>query len=230
MNLLKILLITLTFFATLHAVEIGLNVKAGLNISKCYYSEEPTGWPSFKSKPLFSPTGGVAIPVTLVERFTIQPEILFYQSGWRFENSDSGSAYVDLFSDSTVEYSFDLTGNVTYSFLEIPLAFKCNFLTERKIKPSLYAGPSISFLLAINSHQEGIINGEEVDTSYTESKERYETASLNIILGGELDFELPVGYLITDIRYYFGLKSIDTRFDDLKDKGVRILLGFGYDF
>jgi len=228
----KIIVVICFLVGALFGAELGIEIKGGVSLSKCYYDEDPSlpGW-EFTSKPLVSFTGGVGLPIRFTEIFTFQPEINFSQTGWRYHSKGSMESI-----ETNTPDEFDLEGSVMFSYIDLPLLLSVSIPTEKRITPNFYFGPSVGYLLSIKNKETGTYNGESVDTSTTtdtegiELKESYEQLAYNFIVGGGVTIQLPVGYLITEIRYSGGLKSVDPKSESMKHSGVHLLLGYGFDF
>ncbi len=196
-------------------IEAGLDFKIGLNIAKCFYEDEPNN-PYYgikNSKPIYSVTGGLAIPITVAEMFIIQPEILYSQTGSTYESKDNIS-----------------TGSIKFSYLDIPLLFKLNIPNDSRITPNIFVGSSLSFLLSVKEKTESNVQYSETLSIESTGKDYYEDIAIHLIFGGGLNFGLPKGHLITDVRFNLGLTSVDPNDEDWKNRGVSLLLGYGFDF
>lgn len=204
-----------------------------MNISNCYYDEDAPHWAEID--PLFSPAAAIAVPITIVPLFTLQPEVMISSTGWRFKSSITSE-----------DYSSDIEGSVKFTYLDFPLLFVFNIPTRSNEKPHLYCGTSTSFLLRVRESSEGVQDGIAVDTSYYEEpvfengeevgtqglKENYNSAAFSLVFGGGLNVELKKGRILTDIRYTLGLTDVqpDLKSTKMRNRGVTLFVGYGFDF
>jgi opacity protein-like surface antigen len=161
-----------------------------------------TGW-----RPGFAISGFVNIPYN--ERISFQPELSFLQRGHR---------------DSENEMGFRYESSMTLNYLEIPLLVRYSFPTNGKISPAITAGPTVGFLLGMSAWEK--LNGVKEEIDYSEF---YRTTSFGIVLGAGVEYALPLGKVMFDIRYDLGLSNlIDGDFDDYSEKSRALLFAIGF--
>lgn len=201
------------------SIELGLEVKGGLNISiqKGTYVENVNSPDS--EEPLYRFSGGVALPISLMNSFVIQPELLYSAKGYKAEMLYRKKIGELVYTEKApAEYKLD--------YLEIPILVKYN-ISDGFISPNIYAGPAFSFL---------------INTEYTveEPITEYEDLSLKsfdfgVAVGAGVNFNLLKGYIITDFRYTFGMLNVcDTPeggFEYQAQNGAfTALIGYGFNF
>lgn len=161
--------------APLFAEGMMFGVKGGLNMANL------TGDDVSNTKSRTAFVGGAFGSFSITEIFAIQPELLYAMKGAALDISD-----------------FDASLNLSY--IEIPILFKVNLPTEGKIKPSLYAGPSISFLMSAEADSAG---------TTTDIKDFAKSTDYGIIAGGSLGYQMGNGGLLfLEARYEVGLTSV----------------------
>jgi hypothetical protein len=106
--------------------QVGLGIKGGLNIANVSGTDVPPG-----SKTLTGFAAGGYLEISLPLLFTIQPEILYSQKGFTYDENVFGT-------------NVKVTAKLNY--LEIPVLVKYSFPVP-VVKPSLYAGPAMGILL-----------------------------------------------------------------------------------
>jgi hypothetical protein len=135
---------------------------------------------------------------------TIQPELLYTMKGSQEEGTMMG-----------VDYS----GTSTLNYLEIPVLVKYNVLPTPMMKASVYAGPSLAFLLSANHEQE--VNGETTDTDIADD---LTSTDFGLNVGASVE----LSKLMIDVRYNMGLASVDDSGADADYKNSVIMLSVGY--
>lgn len=201
------------------SAELGMEIKGGMNIS----IQRGTYVNSINEKdseePLYGVCAGVALPISLMNSFTIQPEILYSAKGYKGEKlhfEKVGNVLIK--SSGAAEFKLD--------YLDLPVLIKYN-LTETVIRPNIYAGPVFSFLL-----------NNEYTTENPADKSgdlRIKSFDFGAAVGAGVNFHLSKGYIVTDFRYTFGMMDVcDTPeggFEYQAQNGAfTALLGYGFMF
>lgn len=185
--------ILMLLFCTAYA-QPRLGFKGGLNMTQFNSDEINT---SNLNRAVF----GVFGELPLTQNFTVSTEINYSNEGSRFDNGP-----------------IDKT-RITY--LEIPVLANI-YLTNGNIKPKLFAGPSMSFLM----------NAENVltDGSEIEIDEAYEENEIGVVLGAGMDIKImQENYLLLDIRYDFGMTEVDELdIGSFRNRGLRLNVGFSF--
>jgi hypothetical protein len=204
----------------LFAEGMMFGVKGGVNMANLSGDDVS----NTKSRTVFM--GGAFMSYNISEIFAIQPELLYAMKGAAADIPD-----------------FDASLNLSY--IEIPILFKVNLPTEGKIKPSLYAGPSIGFLMSAEADSAG---------TTMDIKDYAKSTDYGIIAGGSLGYQMGNGGLLfLEARYEIGLTSIAEKGfsligedvedlteeelaalaevePDIKNSGFSIMVGYGFAF
>lgn len=154
--------------------------------------------------------GGLFFKINMPNgNFAFQPEVLYVMKGAKGTEDMEGTV-VD------VEYKMN--------YIEVPVLVKYNFPTQGKIKPNLFLGPFIGFLMTskVEATAEGI--SAEVDM-----KDITKSVEFGSTFGGGVDIMVgPKGKLSFDARYSLGLSNIvdDGSEDDVKNNVFSFYLGY----
>jgi opacity protein-like surface antigen len=120
-------------------------------------------------------SGGAFLTYSLSRQFAIQPEILYVTKG-----AEKGVFIFNAY------WSMD--------YLEIPVLMKCNLAPDGRVRPTLFAGPALSYLLGSKI---GAIN-ESIDVA-----DGMKTLDIGLVFGGGLDYKR----VTFDVRYTMGLMN-----------------------
>jgi hypothetical protein len=149
---------------------------------------------------------GAFLTYSLGDRFAVQPEILFVMKGSRYRSTRFG-AYEET---------------MDFRYLEIPVLAK--FLLNRgRVVFDAFAGPALAFKLGakVKYRWEGL--AEEHDM------EDMKGADLGLAVGAGAAYPLGrSGRLSLDVRYTFGLTSIDANGDGVKNGAFLVLVGWAF--
>ena len=151
--------------------QVQFGVKAGYNLANLNFSGDLNGV-SLKSKSDFS--AGVIASVPLFHSCFLQPEVLY--SGQGTSLSDSSQ-----------------TGNLNYSYINVPVLFKYQHVS------GLFAetGPQIGFLLSAKEK----VEGQSIDV-----KSSTQSTDFSWVFG--VGYKLPKINLGIDARYNLGLTNV----------------------
>jgi len=186
----------------LFAEGMMFGVKGGLNMATA------TGDDAEGLSSKMGIVGGAFMCYNITEIFAIQPELLYSMKGAKDE------------ADETI----------SFNYFEIPLLFKVNFPTEGKIKPSLYAGPTLGILMTAE------------DTTGEDIKDYVKTMDIGILAGAGVGYQMEKGLLFLEARYEIGMTGImdftDDELDamemdaqpDVKNSVISIMVGYGFAF
>lgn len=192
------------------AAGVSFGIKGGLNLAKVRtdegfaldqdlaFSKDDT-----KMKPGMI-IGGV-FGLNLNEMFTIQPEILFSMKGTKFERSEMG---------------IDVSMDINYNYLEIPVLFKLN-IPAGIIIPNLYVGPAVAFRLGLSGEMGIGDETIEFTDDMIEMLEEYsKSVDFGLAMGGGIDFKAGKGNIVIDIRYTLGFLKVAKLTDEMEDAGM----------
>jgi len=162
--------------------QIGFGIKGGVNFASLGGAEVPSGT---RSRTGFA--AGGYFEVSLPMLFIIQPEVLYTTKGCIFDQSLS-----------RLGQPVSVTQTNTYSYLEIPVLVKYS-LPVPVVKPNLYVGPEVGFLLSAKD------KFEETGAQTTETDIKSFIASTDF--GAVFGASAHILVADLDLRYTLGLKS-----------------------
>ncbi|RZL09178.1 MAG: PorT family protein [Hymenobacter sp.] len=166
-----------------HAQSIRFGLKAGANLSNL--SGDLTNQSQYNNR--FGFHGGVMVNFGLAnDMLSIQPEILYSQKGFRYDNQ----------SITFLGNTFRNAGNVRYDYLDVPI------LVRLKVSTGLFfeLGPQYSYLMNVSTDRTQTYNGSVVGTagSGTTNLDRVNRNELGYV--GGLGFQSKEGLLL-GVRY-----------------------------
>lgn len=161
---------------------IKIGVRGGINFASGSVMNFPAG-SDISSRTVFG-FGGVA-EIGVSDLIYLQAEPRYMQKGGK------------------VAYSTTASAIAKFNYLEIPISAKAQFGTS-VLKPYIFAGPTLSFLLMAESEFElrGQISNNDI---------KNETASteLSLDIGSGIAYEIaPTTSITADIRYTLGIAQI----------------------
>jgi len=181
----------LTPFAAWSAHDIAVGVKGGLNLANF------TGEDVFHNSASAGAVAGVFMRYGLGGSWSLQPEALFTMRGAEFS--------VD-----------DIETEQQTNYIEIPLLARIAWGDGAMFRPSLFAGPSVGFLL-----KNRIVDGAEIDL-----KDGSNDVDAGGILGAALDYTWGAGALTLDARYEMGFTSWSSDLS-ARNSTLSFMLGYG---
>ncbi len=184
-------------------VGIGMATWTGVDLAYLEYSLNSD------TKYLSRFAGGAFLTFSLSRMFAIQPEALLSMKGARWEDG-----------------RVTLTEKLTY--LQIPILAKITFQTPGPVKPSLYGGPTIDFLLSAKESLEGTAGADgEMDV-----KDHFRANDVGVIFGLGLDVGAGDGSVTFDGRYEIGFTKIYRPIGgftpDIKNGQFMFLIGYSF--
>ena len=189
----------------------GKGFKIGLGMAKFTGSDLGSleDFMGTETKHLSRFTGGAFLTFSLSPMFAIQPEALISMKGAKW--SEGGAS---------------LSEKLTY--LQIPILAKIMFQTPGVVKPSIYAGPTMGFLLSAKETLEGTGQYDgDVDV-----KDSYQGNDIGLILGFGVDVGAGGGAVTFDARYEMGLSKImkggGGYTPDIKNSQFAFLVGYSF--
>lgn len=194
----------------IYAQELHYGVKGGLNVSTMLGDVDGT-----KARTSFH--AGAVLEISLNDKFSIQPEVLFSAQGVKEKYSEYAYGYT-LKSDSKLKMNY----------LNIPIMAKYYVIEGLSIE----AGPQIGILLSAkaDADQKVYYNGtieEAISLSEVNVKDSFKgiDLGLNFGIGYKLDFGLAF-----NARYNLGLTNINDDFIDGKIRNGVFQFSAGYFF
>jgi hypothetical protein len=181
-----------------------LGVKFGINASQPNVSSynpvsDGTGKYGYK----ISIGGGIAAEIPINDKLTIEANLLFIQK--KFTNTSSSSL-----KDSTYSSSI---GTENQSWISLPLVVQYQLFEERKgkekrrILPFVEAGVCTDYLInaTIDATQKRFGNQSSIDLKSFSITSQREKINVSAIIGAGFKTRIAGGYLLTDVRYSYGL-------------------------
>jgi hypothetical protein len=167
------------------AGEVSFGVKGGLITTNV--TGIPEEWEDAQSyRTSFS--GGVFLNYAFDEALSLQPELLYVPKGF------SGTLY-DGF--------IDVDASPRFEFLEVPVLLKYTFVTGGKLRPCVFAGPSIGFAMSSKLKiSVGWLSSSVDISSVTNSTD------FGVVAGAGVAYETSYGLLTFDARYQRGFTNI----------------------
>ncbi|ARS36593.1 porin family protein [Pontibacter actiniarum] len=198
--------------------QSGLGIRAGANLSNL--SGDLKDESRYENKIGFHAGLTYNIPV-VGEFFSIQPELLYSNKGFKYEDTE---ITLPLGGD------FRREGNMNYNYLELPV------LARIKAGPLYFeGGPQASYLLSVNNNIKEYMNGERTSSATTnldkDDMKEFEVgyAAGVGITSGMLSIGLRYNGSFTDIvdkssNEYFD----DENFTDARHSTVMLTLGLNF--
>lgn len=209
------LALLLTIMVT-HAIDLQLNLKAGLNIATLYgVSMDSLIDNGYDRTPTPGLCGGIGLDIGLTNHLSIEPELLLTMKGTEFTKEKDG-----------VTDQFD----VEYIYLSMPILLKKNFKLS-KIGLHILVGPAPS--INLTSNYETSLEGtgdpsKEYDVTY-DTKDITTDTDISLVAGFGLEIPLGPGNLTIDARNSIGFR--DTRlYHDIWGSHSVFTLMAGYGF
>ncbi|MFC2131376.1 porin family protein [Bacteroidota bacterium] len=185
--LLAILLINISSVSAENNEEIIYGLKAGINFSTLNGENSSliVGGNRLSPTSKISAVAGGFILYKLWPEFGIQPELLFSMKGVDFDAEE----YLHTWS---------------IWYIELPVLFKTMYEMENNVSGSFYAGPAVAYKIKSTW-------SEKIRDDYTNEDEEMQGIKdydFSAVIGGSMDMELLGGRMGIDLRYTYGLVSI----------------------
>jgi hypothetical protein len=164
---------------------------------------------------------GASFRTSLLPFISLQPEILYTEKGAKFEESMmipvNGST-----ANAAVEATIDL------KYLEVPLLVRAG-LPVPGFSPFVYLGPAIAFNLSADFTMEANVMGFSMKET-EDIKDEIKNIDYGLVVGGGLEFGLPLFKLHVEARYTMGLTNVLDNGDmngdiDLKNGVFSLMVG-----
>jgi len=184
------LVISAMAFTTSVMAQLSIGPRVAVNFANVAFEEDD----GIDTKNLLGIAFGAAAEIGVSDIFAVQPEVLFSQHGFSFEE-DFGGGTVDF--------------DVILNYLQIPLLAKLKFGSDAVVI-NVLAGPHVGFGI-------GDITFKADEEKETESWEDtgLQKFDFGITGGVGVSFAAGPGNLGIDIRYQLGLSNLS---DDDEDK------------
>lgn len=167
--------------------KMGFGGKAGLNFAKVHGDDSEGA----KNRTGF--TLGMYADMPLSPSFSFHPEVLYWQSGAKAEESG-------------------FTATIKLDYIQVPVLmyFRVPAKGESKMTPMFYAGPS--FGIKASAKVKGEVDGASAEASIDNAK----SMDVGVCFGGGGEIAMGSNKLTIDVRYTLGLTQL---FDDVTDPG-----------
>lgn len=213
----QMLLVLLFTVMVSHAIDLQLNLKAGLNIATLYgVSIDSLEESGYERTPTPGLTGGIGLDIGITNRFSVEPELLLTMKGTEFTKEKDG-----------VTNQFD----VEYIYLTMPILLKKRFALSR-MGLHLFVGPAPSINLTSNYEMslEGTANPDDEYDVTIDTKDITADTDIGIVAGLGVEIPLGPGKLTIDARNIIGLKETRLYYDIWGSHSVFTLMaGYGFE-
>jgi hypothetical protein len=194
--------------ATSVAAQSFIGLRAAANLSNVKLSEIENGSEMIEPESRLGFGAGLAAEIGISDVFSVQPELLYTQHGYRFE---------EVFLGEMIE------GKIRYSYFQLPLLGKLSFGSET-MKVNVLAGPHFGYGVGDISY--------EVKTDEFEEKDSFawkDSDSNRLDYGLTGGIGVSFGMVSLDVRYQLGLANmIEDPIDDEKTSNRNVQVGLTY--
>ena len=183
---------------------------------------------------------GVFAEFELGEHFSIQPELLYSERGFKVKEnlvlglSDLG---IELPGQDILpldDIPFNVIGRLDLNYLILPVLAKLKFGDEN-IKVYFNAGPEFSYAINADLGLKGQIglpfNFKNIPVPLNNAW--FEKFEAGAVVGGGLEFELEKGKFLIDARYTVGmtdLLKVPVINANVRNRGLSLSAGYAYSF
>lgn len=198
----------------LHAQQVALGARVGMNIANVSYTQKNSGTtPEMKNVTQF--LASIPLEIRFSPSFAIQPELSYLEKG---------------FSISQTYGSTSASSTVTFNYFDIPIVGKLGF-TANKLQLDLLAGPRFGYLLG------GKLKGESTVSGRTTTEERnlnaddlktFNRFEVGLDFGASVQYPISNFKLVFDVRYLLGLTDISNDSPDNEtviNRGISLSIG-----
>lgn len=224
-------IIVITGFLTITdmSARTSFGLKTGLNIANLTGKDVDIVAEGLKSK--LGINGGVFVNLGISNVFSIQPELLYSQKGWKIEIEDKG----DMFGNN---YTIFYSGIYKYNYIDIPVLVVLSIPVSENFTPKLFLGPSLGINLSAKGklsikvdysqelEEHGFTDYEEDDEA--DLKEFTKTTDYGLVTG--VNFEIS-GFII-EARYSLSLNTFFALEEgeeyDIRNSVVSIMIGYSF--
>jgi hypothetical protein len=175
---------------------------------------------------------GVQLPISPNGKFSLQPELLYIQKGYKMESADKDAGFINT---------------ETHNYLEVPLLARVSF-GKKKIKSFVVLGPSASYFISgkysnemnvfgSKATSQGKIRFGEEPANYNGddlyySNEDVSRFDIGLQVGGGVGINVGLGTLQVEARYGIGFvdvfKDETTDVKNLSTQNRSFTLSLGY--
>lgn len=191
-----------------------IGVRGGLGIA----GENIT--PPFSDFTLGTRTGfllGGQLDYWFAPQWALSVQMLYDQKGATLQSVSNGGVTTE-------------TDDLSLGYLEIPVLAKLGFGTS-DIRPYLFAGPSLGFLLSANTHQVVTQYGVTASDQTVDETNTFNTVDLSLLFGAGVSYQIAGGpQLMLDAGYALGLVNVEKNIntgsnESIGSRDIRIAAG-----
>jgi hypothetical protein len=182
--------------------ETKFGFKAGGGLANIF------GQDTFEQRWQESLAGGVFLDFNVWKKFHVEPEVIWFRKGSVYRLSLDQSEYRE---------------KLILDYLEFPVLIKFYLLDLPGRKIYLYGGPSVALNLRarLKVTFDGIEESVEVDN--------LKGTDYLMNAGAGTEIKLKSGFVIFELRYGHGLKSISTETEgDIRNKNLVVFVGYKF--
>ncbi|GEM_PF-1104417 len=181
----------------------GFGIIGGLNFSKLSLGDG-NALDNAKNRTAF--TGGAFFTLGLWRILAIQPEVLLAMKGTRASNPTQNFTTGDL--------------TLSMNYLEIPLLLKVYIpLKNPNLRPNLFAGPAISFLISCRVGED-VLGGTR---DCANGGPTIKSTDTSIMFGAGVDF---LQSFTAQVRFDMGLQDVDEEQGTAKNRSLLLMVGY----
>jgi opacity protein-like surface antigen len=205
------------------AADFYAGVKGGLALSD-YWGATSVDSAGFTGTVAAGFCGGIVGVGQFTDNLGVQVETLFFQKGHAGANNSSTT---NIEKDRQADY------------LEIPLLCRLCFPLKAE-RALVYAGPSFSYLLLSTSTTTTQSGGGDKTVTVVDTKASTSLTDIGIAVGGGMEFDIPTGEIIFDVRCTPGFITTDrgnkqtgqsgAGQGDIKNLAVSFMVGYAFKF
>jgi hypothetical protein len=215
------------------AISIDLGLKGGINLAQFYGDgvnkiEEVDDHSDMTF--IIGGYGGLGFGIQIIDKFAIQPEVLFSMKGSKYGNRICSATAPTIGNSSSEMKCSDYI--LVLNYLEIPILFKL-IIPAGAVSPNIYSGPALGILLSAKGKVEDSNKNDDL-------KNNVEPIDFGLAMGGGIDIKAGPGKIVIDIRYNLGLipnkDPFDMGFDDVgwdvnfKNSTLSLIAGYSFIF
>jgi hypothetical protein len=183
------------------AEGIGFGVKAGMNIANMH------GDDIGRVESRIGFCGGGFVTFGLGDVFAIQPEMLYTQKGWRYEQHDFWAFY---------ERTWIL------HYIEIPLLSKIMIPVKGSVKPNVFVGPYFGVNVGAKERWISPLETREDDIA------NFQDSEFGMVFSAGVDYVLSKGKIGFEGRYTLGLTTTSEIWDYMKNDVISFMLVYSF--
>ena len=145
--------------------------------------------------------GYLTFPIVPGLPLAIRPELLYVQKGVRVSGTIPGPVDEPVSAESTTKLDY----------LELPVLLQLDVPNTAGLRPSLYAGPSVAYLLRCRT--DGTVGGETNSEDCGGGSNGVRKFDVSGVVGGQLGFGLGGQALGVGVRYTYGFTRLNKDVD-----------------